>query len=131
VISAATSFLAFEAIVFGAASLVHADMLVDGYEHARAATSEGVIAVVLLAGLGACLLRPPSARKIALAVQTFALLGTLVGGFTIVVGIGPQTMADHIFHLLLVVVLLAGLVVVFKGPKEIGREQPLADRPTA
>jgi peptidoglycan/LPS O-acetylase OafA/YrhL len=92
----------------------------------------GLLALICCSALGACLLRPPAARRIiTLVVQTFALLGTLVGGFTIVVGIGPQTMADHIFHLFLVVVVLAGLVVIFKGPKEIGREQPLADRPTA
>lgn len=85
--------LAFQAILFAAASLVHAGVLLSGYEHSRAATAEGVIALVLLAGLVGSLVRPASARTIALAAQGFALLGTLVGAFTIAVGVGPQTTA--------------------------------------
>lgn len=128
VIYRATSFLAFEGLVLGAAALVHAGLLLGGYEHARAATAEGVIAVVLLAGLAACLLRRGASRAIALAVQAFALLGTLVGGFTIAIGVGPQTAADLAFHLFLVVLLLSGLVVVSKGPKGIGRYSHAPDQ---
>jgi hypothetical protein len=97
--------LAFEAVVFGAASLVHAGVLVAGYEHAQAATAEGVIAAVLLVGISACLFRPSATRTIALATQAFALLGTLVGAFTIAIGVGPQTAADIAYHLLILPVL--------------------------
>lgn len=44
-----------------------------------------------------------------LAVQGFALLGTLVGACTIAVGVGPQTRGDAVFHVLLLV-LRAGMV---------------------
>jgi hypothetical protein len=89
--------LAFQAALFGAASLVHAGILLSGYEHSRAATAEGVIALVLLGGLVAGLIRPASARTVALAVQGLALLGTLVGAFTIAIGVGrkpQQTMSS-------------------------------------
>ncbi|TCU13457.1 hypothetical protein EV132_112155 [Rhizobium sullae] len=102
--------LAFEAFLFAAASLVHAGLLFGGYEHWRAATAEGVIAAVLVFGLFARLIRPASARVTALAVQVFALLGTLIGAFTIAIGIGPQTTVDHAFHLFLLAVLASGLV---------------------
>ncbi|HEX5078574.1 MAG TPA: hypothetical protein VFV80_05435 [Geminicoccaceae bacterium] len=108
-------FLAGEALAFGAAALVHAGVLFAGFEHGRATMAEGVIAAALLAGLAASLLRPSASRAIALAVQAFALLGTLVGGFTIAIGVGPQTTADIAFHLFLVVLLLTGLVVIFKA----------------
>ncbi|MCD6671869.1 MAG: hypothetical protein LT106_03365 [Burkholderiaceae bacterium] len=103
--------LAFQAALFAAASLVHAGVLFSGYEHSRAAIAEGVIALVLLAGLIVSGVRSASARTIALAVQGFALLGTLVGAFTIAVGVGPQTTADYVFHAVLLALLVWGLVV--------------------
>lgn len=124
------ALLACEAVVFGAASLVHAGVLIDGYAHASAAIAESVIAAVLLVGLGACLLRPTASRAIALAVQAFALLGTLVGGFTIAIGVGPQTAADLAFHLFLVVLLLSGLVVVLKT-RESGGSSHARDQQSA
>ncbi|WFU50614.1 hypothetical protein [Sinorhizobium terangae] len=111
------SILGLEAILFAAASLVHAGILYQGYEHSRAATAEGVIAAVLILGLLACIFAPRRTRLIALAVQGFALLGTLVGAFTIAVGIGPQTTADKTFHIILLVVLVVGLVVIFRSPR--------------
>src|SRR5262249_2623128 len=67
-------FLAVEAAVFGGAALVHAGVLVGGYEHAAARTAESVIALVLLVGLAASVLAPGSSRGIGLGVQGFALL---------------------------------------------------------
>lgn len=106
--------LAFQAVLFAAASLVHAGVVLGGYEHSRAAIAEGVIALVLLAGLVASLARPASARTLALGAQGFALLGTLVGAFTIAVGVGPQTTADHVFHAVLLTLLVSGLAVAWK-----------------
>ena len=102
--------LPFEIVLFAAASLVHAGILAHGLEHVRAATAEGVIASVLVLGLIACLVFRGRARTIALAAQGFALLGTLVGALTIALGVGPQTRADHVFHGVLLVVLIGGLV---------------------
>ena len=107
--------LVFQAALFAAASLVHAGVLLRGYEHSRAATAEGVIALVLVAGLVVSLIPSASARTVALVVQGFALLGTLVGAFTIAVGVGPQTTADRVLHALLLAVLVSGLVVTWRS----------------
>ncbi|MBP1884090.1 hypothetical protein [Sinorhizobium mexicanum] len=114
-VSSIKAILGFEALLFAAASLVHAGILFGGYEHSRAATAEGVIAAVLVLGLLACIGVPGRTRLIALVVQAFALLGTLVGAFTITVGIGPQTAADKTFHIILLVILVVGLVVIFRS----------------
>lgn len=112
-----TTILVVEILLFAGAALVHAGVLIGGYEYVQARTAEGVIAAVLALGLALCLLRPAAMRTAALAVQAFALLGTLVGVFTITVGVGPQTLADKSFHGLLLVVLVAGLVAAWRMPR--------------
>ncbi|CAN7481107.1 hypothetical protein [Bosea sp. LjRoot237] len=109
------AFLAIEILLFAGASLIHAGIPFSGHEHAQARTAEGVIAVVLALGLAICLLRPAAARTVALAAQGFALLGTLVGAFTIAVGVGPQAPADKVFHGILLVLLVAGLVAAWRA----------------
>jgi hypothetical protein len=99
-----------EAAVFGSAALVHAGVLVRGYEHAAARTAESVIALVLFVGLAATVLAPGSSRGIGLGVQGFALLGTAVGIFTIATGVGPRTAPDLTLHGVMVVLLVTGLV---------------------
>lgn len=106
------ALLAFEILLFAAASLVHAGVVAGGFEHGRAATAEGVIAAVLAAGLAARLAWPR--RAIALAVQAFALLGTLVGALTMIIGVGPQTVADRVFHVVLLAILVSGLVLILR-----------------
>jgi len=101
--------LASEVALFALASLVHAGALGDGHRHAPAATAEGVIAAILLAGLVGYLLIPTRAHQAALTAQVAALLGTLIGLFTIIIGVGPQTGADYVFHAVLLLVLPAGL----------------------
>ena len=86
-------FLLFEAASFIAASLVHAGVLITGYEHQKARIAESVIASVLLAGAALTWVRPAWTRKAGLAAQGFALLGTMVGIFTIAIGIGPDAPA--------------------------------------
>jgi hypothetical protein len=43
-------------------------------------------------------------------VQAFALLGTCVGAVMIAFGVGPRTTPDVLFHGLLLVLLVGGLV---------------------
>lgn len=117
------TLLSLEAAAFGAAALVHSGLLVGGHEHAKAATAESVIAVVLLAGLAASAALPRSSRAAALAAQGFALLGTLVGIFTIVVGVGPRTPLDYTLHAGFVAVLVTGLVLVGRGRAEASRQR--------
>jgi len=105
-------FLALEAAVFGCAALVHAGALIRGYEHVRAEIAEGVIAAVLIAGLAASLFAPGTSRPIGLAAQAFALVGTLVGLFTIAIGIGPRTAFDLVLHTTMIALLVTGLWAV-------------------
>jgi hypothetical protein len=112
------TFLLLEGVSFALAGLVHAGGLVGGYEHRQAAIAESSIAVVLLAGLGLTWLWPARTRLIGLGAQAFALLGTLVGAFTIAVGIGPQTVPDLIYHLAILAVLAWGLIVTARAPAD-------------
>lgn len=109
-------FLAFEAATFILAAAIHSGFLVAGYDHRDAAIAETVIAAVLLAGLTTSLLRPAWTRRAGLIAQGFALLGTLVGIFTILVGVGPQSTPDIVYHIAIVIVLIAGLIAVRREP---------------
>jgi hypothetical protein len=102
-------FLVAEIALFGAAALMHAGILLQGHEHLAARTAETVIALVLLGGLLWSVAAPVQIRLAGFAAQTFALLGTLVGLFTIVIGIGPRTSVDLILHATMIVLLVAGL----------------------
>jgi hypothetical protein len=104
-------FLLVEAVSFATASIIHAGKLVHGYEHPRARIAEAVIALVLLGGWALTWIRPERLRAVGLAVQGFALLGTLVGVFTIAVGVGPRTLPDIVYHMGIVIVLVWGLRV--------------------
>jgi hypothetical protein len=105
-------FMFLEAIAFSLAALTHFGVLIDGHQHHKAGTAESVIALVLLLGLALSWTRPASVRVVGLSGQGFALLGTLVGIFTIAIGVGPRTVPDIVFHICIVVVLVSGLVSV-------------------
>jgi hypothetical protein len=109
-------FLITEAATFFLASLVHAGIGIHGYEHREARIAETVIGVALLLGLVLTWMRPASARSAGLAAQGFALLGTLVGILTIFLGVGPRTVPDVVYHILIVAVLTVGLVVTARAP---------------
>ena len=109
-------FLLLEAASFAGASIVHSGILITGYEHAQARVAEGIIAGVLFAGLAVSILRQEWTRLAGLAAQGFALLGTLVGLFTIAVGVGPRTVPDLAFHVSIVAVLVWGLIFTAQAP---------------
>jgi hypothetical protein len=111
-------FLLVEAAAFAAAALVHFGLLVHGYQHRQARVAESVIALVLLAGLVLSWVRPTWTREVGIAAQGFALLGTLVGIFTIIVGVGPRTAPDVVYHLAIVAVLVWGLLVAVRAPAD-------------
>lgn len=106
---AARGWMLSEALLLGLASAVHAGRLVPGYAHAQASTAEAVIATVLVLASVETWLRPDDARRAAIFGQGFALLGVLVGLGTVVVGIGPHTLADVVYHALLLSLLVTGL----------------------
>ena len=107
---AARLFLLFEAVTFAAAAAVHAGVLFDGYRHREAAIAETVIAIVLIAAFA--LSRTPWPLRFAVVAQAFALAGTLVGLFTIAIGVGPRTLPDVAYHLAILAVITAGLAAV-------------------
>ncbi|HEX6639292.1 MAG TPA: hypothetical protein VF033_16680 [Steroidobacteraceae bacterium] len=109
-----TGFLIFEVILFAFASLMHAGLLLPGHVHARAAIAEAVIAAVLTLGLVIMLVRPAIARRAALVVQGFAVLGVLVGLMTIAIGIGPRTVPDLVIHAVMLITLVAGVLAALR-----------------
>lgn len=110
----ARAWMLVEAFALGVASTVHAGLLVPGYVHPQARIAEAVIATVLVLASVETWLRPAHARPAAIFGQGFALVGTLVGLFTIVLGIGPRTVPDVVYHALLLAVLVTGLAVAVR-----------------
>jgi hypothetical protein len=111
-------FILIEAASFIAAALTHFGMLAQGYQHRMAGRAESIIGIVLLAGWALTWIRPAWARGVGLSVQGFALLGTLVGLYTIAIGIGPRTTPDLIYHGCIVIVLVSGLVLTLRARTE-------------
>src|SRR5262245_34056663 len=104
-------FLLIEGVSFLAAGLIHRGVFITGYAHQQASIAETTIAVVLLIGLGLTWIWPRQTRLIGLIAQAFALLGTLVGVFTIAIGVGPRTAPDLAYHITILAVLTIGLIV--------------------
>lgn len=111
------ALLAAEGVSFLLAAAIHAGVFVHGYEHAEAMIAESVIGTVLLLGFAMARVRPNSTFSIAMGVQAFALLGTLVGIWTIIVGVGPRTLPDIVYHAVIVVALVAGLGAALHGKR--------------
>ncbi|WP_227377939.1 hypothetical protein [Haladaptatus halobius] len=107
--------LGVETASFFLAAMIHAGVLISGYEHHEAMIAESVIGTVLLGGLVITLLHSRSMFTTAIIVQAFALLGTLVGIFTIIIGIGPRTVPDIAYHVSIVIVLAVGLGLARRG----------------
>jgi len=114
-------FMLFEATAFVLAALTHFGVLLSGYAHQKAGIAESVIAAVLVFGLAASVGRPTRSYGVELLTQAFALFGTLVGVFTIVVGVGPRTIPDIVYHVVIVFILATGLVVTLRARAEPAR----------
>jgi hypothetical protein len=109
-------FLILEAAAFFLAASIHAGYLIPGYQHHAARVAESVLGIALVAGLATSLLRPALTRAAALVAQGFALLGTLVGILTIMVGVGPRSGPDVVYHVAMVAVLVWGLTAAARAP---------------
>lgn len=109
------ALLGVESISFLLAAMIHAGILTPGYTHLEAMIAEGVIGIVLLVGLTMTVVRPRSLFSIATVVQAFALLVTLVGAGAIIVGVGPRTVPDIAYHVVILVVLVVGLEVAWRA----------------
>jgi hypothetical protein len=111
-------FLLVEGASFLAAGLIHRGVFITAYTHQQASIAETTIAVVLLIGLGLTWIWPAQTRLIGLVAQAFALLGTLVGAFTIAIGVGPRTAPDIAYHLTILAVLTWGIIVAARAPAD-------------
>jgi hypothetical protein len=119
-------FLLIEAATFFIASSIHGGFLIHGYAHRAAHVAETVIGMVLLAGLAVTWIGGVWVRRAGLGAQAFALLGTLVGLLTIALGVGPRTVPDVAYHILIVAVLISGLFVSARRAGTLLPEQPPA-----
>ena len=108
-ISAVRLLLSLEGSAFALASVIHSGRVLQGYAHLQARNAEAVIAVVLFGALVLTWIRPSWFRRISLYAQAFALGGTMVGILTIIVGVGPRTTPDVIYHVAIVLLLAWGL----------------------
>ena len=108
--------LLFEAATFAAAALIHFGVIAAGHGHQKAGVAESAIAAVLFTGAILTCLSRTWTRGIGLAAQSFALISTLVGVFTIIIGIGPRTAPDIAYHVAIVAVLIWGLVAAARPP---------------
>ena len=108
-------FVLVEAASFVAASLVHAGKWIAGHEHRPARIAEGGIGAVLIAGLIVSLINPAWTGRVGMIVQGFALLGTLVGLFTIIVGVGPRTTLDLVYHPVILAILVWGFLLTLRA----------------
>jgi hypothetical protein len=101
-------------VIFVVAAAIHFGVLLAGYRHGAAGTAESVIAVVLLLGLALTWAPSPWPGRAAMGAQVVAILGVLVGLFTMAVGVGPRTKFDLVLHDAMLVVLLVGLAITVR-----------------
>jgi len=103
--------------VFAIACAIHAGVLFTGYENRRALAAEAILAAVLIvAGVS------PWRVRIGLGAQGFALLGTLVGLWMVLIGVGPRTPLDLLMHAAMVLMLLVGLTWTWRTSRAVRME---------
>ena len=103
-----------EAATFAAAAALHSGLLLAGAAHAPAATAELVIAVVLVGAVALGRMPDPWPLRFAVGAQAFALAGVFAGLVAIATGVGPQSIADIAYHLVMVPVLIAGIATPYR-----------------
>lgn len=114
--------IAVSALSLIVASLIHLEVLFQGYGHQDAGTAEAVIGAVMLIGLPFTLLSGRSGWLAGVALLAFGLAGTLIGVFTIIVGVGPRTVPDIIYHVVLLTLLVLGLLLAWRIRARFRRE---------
>ena len=113
-------FLILEGVSFGVAGLIHSGLLIAASQDPAAAIAESTIAVVLLVAYVLTWLWPTRTRAFGIAAQGFALALTLIGAYVSIVGVGPHTVLDVVFHVGILLVLVWGLVVALRDPSSPG-----------
>jgi hypothetical protein len=107
--------LAAAALSLLVAAALHAGLVLPG-RFDDAAMYETGVAVVLLVGFGLTFVGPAWARWGGLAASIVALAGASIGLYMAVRGFAPNTALDIVYHVALIGLLLAAVVVASRGP---------------
>jgi hypothetical protein len=110
------AFLFAEALAFTVAALIHAGLPAEEYGHPDAIIFESVLAGILFLGYSLSLYDQSWTRRIGIAVQGIALLGTVIGRFSIIAGARPTIVFDLVFYRAITFILLWGLTVTIIAP---------------
>jgi hypothetical protein len=110
------TFLFAEAAAFAIAALIHAGLPAEEYGHRDAILFESVLAGILFLGYFLTLYNRSWTRQIGIVFQGIALLGTVVGRFSIIAGAGPMIVFDLVFYRAITAILLWGLIVTILTP---------------
>jgi hypothetical protein len=110
-----------EAATFGVASYLHLDgrislgfTTITGEHFSRASVPEAIIGAVLAAGAVVVGVAPGRARTAAVGATGFAVLGVLAGLGFVLTSSRPHIAGDLAYHLTILLVLLAGLIVLVR-----------------
>jgi uncharacterized protein YjeT (DUF2065 family) len=106
--------MAIESISLLIAAALHAGLVIPG-PFDTAAIFETSIALVLLPGLAIATARPAWAGWAALATQAFALIGTAIGLVLVVRGVGPNSVPDVVYHVVLIALIAIGLGLAWQA----------------
>jgi hypothetical protein len=123
-----TLLLCFEATVLLVLGVAHlgVDLGLGEPRIPPAAAVEIVCALCLGAAAWAVAERRPGAWELAVGASVCALIGVLVAMSALALGAGPQTVTHEVYHRVLLVVLVLGLVVLFARPERLRSSQRTA-----
>jgi hypothetical protein len=110
--------LAFQAITYVIAGMIHSGAVLDGHKLQAGFIAESLIAAALITGLLVSLFRPAVTRDAALAAQGFALVLTCIGLFLLVVGANPRSVPEFAYHIGIIAILIWGLREAWQMPRE-------------
>lgn len=111
-------FLLLEGMSFLIAATIHSGLLITIDPDQGATIAESMIGIVLLLGYILSWLWPAQKRLFGIVAQAFALLGTLIGVYVVLIGVGPNTIPDIIYHFAILAALVWGLIVAARAPTE-------------
>lgn len=97
------------------AAALHAGLVIPG-PFDDAAVYETGVAAVLLFGFALTFVRPGWARWGGLAATVLALAGASIGLYMAARGLAPNTVADIVYHVALIALLLVGIAAAWRVP---------------
>ena len=116
------TILLVSALAFGLVAFIHTGWLFPNWTDPTARLAEGLIAADLVVLLAVTFLWPVAARPVALVGLVLALLFTLLGAtITLLVG-GPRVVIEVGYHLVLIGLLVAGIVIAWRMPARSGAD---------